>query len=668
MKNSLTERKAVPHPLVWQFDSASLKKKQYLRDLDFISQNTNVDFLNIACVDGVQLENLPQCHDAMKELVLYAHKLGLKVIFRQTNVEGFFNALVNSDPETPVEVDQAQIFVLDEPGKAQGIVNDYEVVADENGCAEIEHKAKWARNKIRALRNRILKVYAFHKQTEGVYESGSLKDVTEKARVINSRTGYCQIEFDGGRELAGYTLFFMIVQYFNYYEFFGDSHWLADKALMDAYADVPFDGICMDERGYLALNTSGISCGMEEPFRGRLYTEYQEKFFTEKLNIDLKRLLLDMRYAPENDEKIRIRAINIYFEQLRKPIVRNEWLVAEYAKKLWGEDIYLACHNTFHNKLDNDEIWHTACAWWNLPRDFGHTDENITFPVRMGIMLAAPQPLMLDMYYSHNQEAYYNHIIEGAPFNCRQFHHAYNDQFWGQNFQDLKFVEKITKLDRKIAKLDSFQQFVPQMDLLIIFGNSAQNNWYPDHEDRNVWDIDGSLNIMPTADKIWKADYRCALVPDYAITDGRIKIEGKQISFNGHVFSHCLFLQPRYAAKEVFDFLNQAGAAGVPIAAVGKNADIDFNGDPAELTIPCYREFNFSILESMGCPRSGIPDGCVYTDGSFVLVSRSGLLENIPQAIDMVIEGVRYTGINTGILAWRDGLQIATPGGSLQRI
>lgn len=657
----------IPHPLVWQFNTESLRRKQYLKDLDFIHENFNVDYVSIACVEGVQLENLQQSHDAVKELVEYAHKLGLKVTFRQTATEGFFNALVNTPEGTPIEVDQAQIFCLDDATKAEGIVNDYELVADKNGYAELTHRAKWARNKLRPLRNRILKVYAFRKTGEGFYDSATLRDVTKYARIIDSRTASCQIEFDGGKELAGFTLFFMIVQYFNSYEFFGGARQEADLALQDAYADVPFDGICMDEHGYLLLNTANINRGTEEPFRGRFYSAGQEKYYAEELGLDLQKLLFDMRYAPQGEEKVRIKAINTYFDQLRVPILKDEHAVAKRAKELWGEDIYLSCHNTFHNHLDCDEIWHTACAWWDLPRDFGHTDENITYPVRMGIMLASPGPLMFDMYYSHSQEAYYNHMVEGAPFNCRQFHHSYNDGVWGQDFKDVNFLKEMSRLNAEIAKLDSFQTVVPKMDLLVIFGNSAQNNWYPDYEKRNVWDIDGSLHIQGKVTEMWDAGYRCALVPDYAITDGRIKCENGRFSFNGHEFSHCLFLYPKYAKKEVYDFLNNAGASGLPVAAVGR-ANIDFNGEPASLSIPVYEDFDLSILEKLACPVRGIPEGCIYADGSFALVSKAALLEQKPQEIDMVIDGVRYVGLNTGILAWRNGLLVASEGGKLERI
>ena len=73
------------------------------------------------------------------------------------------------------------------------------------------------------------------------------------------------------------------------------------KELIDSYADIPLDGIQLDEYGYLPLNTFD----MESEFRGRQYSKGMKRYYNDKLNIDLDRLLFDMRFAPENDEKVR---------------------------------------------------------------------------------------------------------------------------------------------------------------------------------------------------------------------------------------------------------------------------------------------------------------------------------------------------------------------------
>lgn len=254
--------------------------------------------------------------------------------------------------------------------------------------------------------------------------------------------------------------------------------------------------------------------------------------------------------------------------------------------------------------------------------------------------------------------------MEGAPFGCREFHHAYWDFNWGQSWTEPEFLANIRILDKAVASLNDFQTEYPKTDLLIIYGNSAQNNWYPDHEARNVWDIDGKLHILDKCEDIWQAGYRCALVPDYTITDGRTRIEGNTINFNGHGFTHLLFLYPKYAKKEVYKFLNDANSAGIPMAVVGR-CDIDFDAENVVMNAPHYDEFSLSLLEEIGCPKSAIEGGCIYADGSFALVSH-GILTGENISFDFKVDGVRYSGHHSGILAYRKGqVAFATKGSKL---
>lgn len=650
----------IPNSLLWILESNDLVKKKYLKDLDFIKEHTAVDYITISPRNGVRLQNLQQCHGVIKEITEYAHKIGLKICLHLVTNEGFYHAIFATGNHPAI--DQAELFPIPDPSRAQAIVNDIELIADDEGYAKYCYKAIWARNKIMPIYSEILKAYCFEKTSEGFYIPGSLQDVTEQIRITNARTNVTEFEIDLGEENRGKSIFVLLAQYYNYTAVYED--WDKFKELIDAYSDIPLDGVQMDEYGYLLLNTNLIEREEEPPFRGRMYAKCMKKYYDEELNIDLDELLFDMRYAPENEEQIRIKAINTYFEALRYFPLEVEKRVYDYAKKVFGDDIYVSCHNTFHNCLDNDEIWHTACSWWDIPRDFGHTDEDICFPVRWGLMLACKNPIMFDMYYSAKSETHYDHMIRSAPYNCREFHHAYDDFYWGTSFTDIDFNANIKKLDTQIARLNDFQTIYPQIDLLVIFGAAAQNNWYPDYSARNKWDIDGTLHLQQKCSEMWDSGYRCALVPDYAIEDGRITLNGDKINFNGYDFSHCLFLYPKYAKAETYQFLNKAYANNVKMAVVG-NRGVDFNGDYAELTAPCYEEFDMAILEDMGCPKSEIMGGCIYSDGSFSLVSE-GILTGESVDFDFEIAGVRYTGHHTGLLAYRKAsMAFATEGSKL---
>lgn len=652
--------KEIPNSLLWIFESYDLKNKRYLNDLEFIKNNMAVNHITVSVRNGVQLQNLQQCHCVIKELVEEAHKLGLKVALHFNNINGLYNS-INKTDNIPA-VDQIELFPIPYSDKAAALVNDIELVTDKNGFCEYTHTAKWGRKKIMPIYSEILKAFSFEKTGEGFYKADSLTDITDKILITDSRTNKLSFQIDLGRENSNKNIFVLLAQYYNYPSV--SDAWDGFKKLMDDYSDIRLDGIQLDEYGYLLLNANEIKNGSESEFRGRQYSRGMKRYYNESLNIDLDRLLFDMRYAPENNEKVRIEAINTYFEKLRIFPLEIEKKAYYYAKQLFGENIYVNCHNTFHNWLEGDEVWHTACNWWDIPRDFGHTDENIGFPVRWGVMLACNNPIMFDMYYSKDSKTHYDHIIEGAPYNCREFHHAFNDFYWGSSFTEPEFLKNIRYLDEIVATLNDFQTVYPKMDLLVVYGAAAQNNWYPDYNARSVWDIDGTLHIQEKCDKIWNAGYRCALVPDYAIEDGRISLKGDKICFGGYEFSHCLFLYPKYAKKETYEFLNNADKNGVKIAVAGKSG-VDFYGNKAELTAPNFEEFDLEILEKIGCEKSAIDGGCVYSDGSFSLVSDC-LLTNIPTQFNFELNGKRIHGKHTGLLAFRENeIAFATKGSEL---
>ena len=656
-----SEAAEVPVPMVWQFNAGSLKGRQYLKDIDFIKANTLVDVLAVAPVGQVNPEDPDQFHDAFKELVEYAKAKGIRVVLRgEPNMKGFFNASVDGG--------DAGTYVIENQNEAQGIAYEDEIPLDANGCASVTVTAKWGRNKLRPLRNELLAVYAFEKSGAGFHVPGSVTDITARARIV-SRTSTAQaIEIDGGASLAGKTAYVLTAQYFNAYDLFGGAGYRFQAKIMDSLADVPLAGYYLDESGYMALNTSGVSARKEPPWRGRFYSRAQADWWRTTHGVDLKRLLFEMRYAPADDEGVRIRAINRYMEAMRRQPCETERRIVAHQKKLWGEDVFLACHSTFHNTLDGDEVWHTGCDWWDVPRDFGFTDEHLDYPTRMGVLLGARKPFLLHMFYSMRADDYYDQIVGLLPFNGREFHHAYNDDVWGKGFKgnDLPFLENIRKLDAAAKRLNDFQaKSFPRIDLLVVFGTAALFNWYPDVGARNLWDINGSLNIQGNAQAFWNAGYRCALVPDTKIEDGVLTFRDGAFVYNGHKVRHCIYLYPKYAKKGVYAFLNSAADAQASLAVVGR-ADVDFDAEKAEFRGRRYDGCSTAIAEKLGVPKSAIPGGCVYEDGSFVLASR-GILDGKPTDFDFTVDGVRYTGRHTGLLAHRKGEPVvATPGYELK--
>ena len=649
-----------PVPMVWQYNGNTLSRKQYLKDVDFIKANTLVDVLAVATVDHVNPEDPEFCRE-FAEMVRYARSKGIRTILRcQPGFKGFFNASVDGADEGT--------YILENQDEAQGIAYEEEVTLDKDGFASVTFEARWARNKIRPLRNEIVAVWAFDKTSDGFYRKGSLVSLLDRARPVGRTARTQTVEIDAGPAFAGKTAYVLTAQYFNCCDLFGGAMARYQKRIVDSLKDAPLSGLYFDEFGWMVLDVSGIEGGKNGPWRGRFYSAAQAKWWRESRGTDLARLLFDMRYAPEGDGAVRARAINDYMDVLSRKPLEVERDVAAHERRVWGDDIFLACHSTFHNYLGADEAWHTGCDWWEVPRDFGFTDEGVDWPTRMGVLYGAKEPFLVHMFYSKRADDYYDQIVDLLPFNGREFHHAYNDDVWGKGFKgdDMEFLANIRKLDAAARRLSPFQaKSLPRMDVLVVFGMPGLFNWYPDAKARNKWDIDGSLKIGEKATELWNLGYRVALVPDRMIENGRLVLREGKFVYNGHAFERCIFLYPKYSRRAVYDFLNAAADAKLPLAVVGR-ADVDFEAKPAVFRGRHYDTWSPKIAEDLGAAKSAIPGGAVATDGSFVLASR-GIIDGKPTDFDFRVDGVRYAGRHTGLLAYRKGEPVvATPGYELK--
>ena len=122
--------KEIPNSLLWVFESYDLKNKRFLKDLEFIKNNTSVNNIAISVRNGVQLQNIQQCHSVMKELVEHAHKLGLKVSLHLFDSKGFYNSIyqTNNEPAKLVVFSSHQMSYVEEFCDDIAILNRGEVV------------------------------------------------------------------------------------------------------------------------------------------------------------------------------------------------------------------------------------------------------------------------------------------------------------------------------------------------------------------------------------------------------------------------------------------------------------------------------------------------------------------------------------------------------------
>ena len=154
------------------------------------------------------------------------------------------------------------------------------------------------------------------------------------------------------------------------------------------------------------------------------------------------------------------------------------------------------------------------------------SDEDLSLPLRMGLLVAHPGNIAYDQFYGPDIHQFAVKAMNDARFNARLHYHGYNDTGrWGVDLSTEPFLSKLNPVERKIRLLNQFNPAAPELPLLVVFGMPSLLNWYPDESARNAFDVNGSLEIEEKATAIWNAGYRCAVVPSDLIDNGSLKLD-----------------------------------------------------------------------------------------------------------------------------------------------
>ena len=618
-----------PRILYWFWNPEILENEQYLKDLYYINEKSCYTTVVLSARNGMNFFDrslIPHFRKATAS----AHKLGLQIIL-QLWPEGFvIPASISAD-------------------EAVSLVSEAETVVREDGNVTIFCETDQVRNKIAAphIRSEVLGVYAFRKMGEGKYAAGSIKNITDCA-ICHEKGEGLEISLYIP-ELKNYTVYVMVAHYYGYADLIGEFIPRSYRSLFSDLKGVGFDSYVLDEFKNIPIKY------IDTWFRDRLAGKEAARNFAEETGRDLTQVLLEMRYVEEGADSVRISAINQYYDWMRKGPVRIEKIISNYVKEFCGENAFLGLHNTFHNHLQGDEMWATGCNWWELPRQYAQTDEDIAMPVRMGISCQCPESIHYDMFYSKEQEAFLRKAIEDAKFGGRIHYHAMNDFHWGVNLGKEDFLEKMNEVEKKVSLLNWFDGSMPQMDLLIVFGMPALCNWYPDISARNRYDLNGKANIMERTAQLWEAGCRCALAPSDAVDDGRIQQDEDGFSYCGHHFSSLLYLYPQYAKKRNLEFLKNAVEMGRNVRVIGAFTR-DYEGKVLSLDIRhCIQsvlmEEDEDILAEMEVPVENVKDRCRLENGAFVYSSYESFRTGIPRSFSCKIGDTIWEGNYIGCAA-----------------
>jgi hypothetical protein len=600
---------AINHPNVayWFFSKDMLNPERNEAKLDSLSRFSKYTLIYITARNGVDFYKPEILHPIFDRLVKSAHAKGLKIGLQ----------LWDKRYKVPIE-------------NTERLIQEGEVLLDESGSATYAVKARHARDMKALLKSELYKVYAFKKVADGFYQGGSLTDITAKCTPKESKETV-DLSLNAGKELKGYTAFILTQHYYNYCSNHSAEAISNLTEALKSYSDIPFDAVGLDEYTNMRVSTTWELKKNNEVFRERPFSLPMAQKLKAASGTEPERILLDMRYAPAGKPEVRIRAINYYMSTMRSATLGMENTIYNKGKEFYGPKTFIGLHDTHHNFLDGDEIWQTGLNWWNVKRDYGHTDEGTPTATQMGVGMSCPQNVMYNMYYNKSLDNIVKKAYSDLTYGIRTHYHAINDvQHWGVSVEQPEALAEINKVENAARLLNRFNPAFPNIKLLVVFGMEELANWYPDTLKRGITDINNSLAIEDKATKLWKAGYLNALVPTDLIADGRLTIgaNGKPV-MQGREFDAVVFLYPQYARKSTLQFLKNYVDKGGKLMVEGA-ASYDFDGkdcrkqwqEIADKAV--VKSFSVNDAAKLGVERNEFANGVQNADGSYTFTGIAG--------------------------------------------
>ena len=590
-----------PHVAYWFFSKDMLNPERNEAKIDSLSSFSKYTLIFITARNGVNFYETEKMHPVFERLVKYAHQKGLKIGLQ----------LWDKKHKVPIENTERMII-------------EGEIVLDENGTGLYSAKSKFVRDTKAILKSELFKVFAFRKTGNGFYDAKSLMDITAQCTSASTNKEIVDIKIDAGKKMKGYTAYILTQHYYNVCSNHSPEVVANLTQTLKGYSDIPFDGVGLDEYTNMRVSPTWELEKINDVFRGRTYSLPMAEKLKTSSGLDPDKVLFDMRYAPQGKPEVRMKAINYYMSTMRSGTLAIETAIYDKGKEFFGPNTFIGLHDTHHNYLDGDEIWQTGLNWWNVKRDYGHSDEHTPLPTQMGIGFTYPQNVMYNMYYNKSLENIVEKANSDLIYGIRTHYHAINDiQNWGVSVEKPEALVQINQVENAAKLLNHFNPSFPKIKLLVIFGMEELANWYPDTTKRSMTDINKSLKIEEKAKQLWNVGYLNALVPTDLISDGRLKLNVKgKPQIQGHEFDAVVFLAPQYARKSTLDFLKSYVDKGGKLMVEG-TATHDFDGKNVqkqwnEITEKALsKSYNINDIPKLGISKREFQNGVLNEDGSF---------------------------------------------------
>lgn len=158
---------------------------------------------------------------------------------------------------------------------------------------------------------------------------------------------------------------------------------------------------------------------------------------------DYLRDCLLMVQGEKGAEAQRRAAVDAFNRTIYDVIAGTEVAFYDFNKRVFGEDVYVTKHPTWHTRFRATEFLHNGFDWWAAKRDWAQSDESVPLPCITGMTKKFGGPLWMNEGYGPDPEHYPFALWRYALAGGRMVYHG----IYGGGG---KYLAKYSEAERKI--------------------------------------------------------------------------------------------------------------------------------------------------------------------------------------------------------------------------
>ncbi len=408
------------------------------------------------------------------------------------------------------------------------------------------------------------------------------------------------------------------------------------EELFQKLAHIPLDGVQVDEWGVDVMisaidDTAVTLC--------QTYADGLAQLYQTHCGTELAQDLLYFKYPVKGQEQAAYQIVNDFNHVLRQKMVENETWIYNQAKRVFGPDAFVGAHPTWWGsptKL-HLEVLKNGWDWWEVPRDYGQTDETVSVPIRLALARKAGGPVWYNMWYSmgtRRLDTYFQETWRNARYGGRTHYHGFEcpNEDVVLELKGPGILEEIETMEQLIRRINAFQRGLPDSRILVVFGMEAATNWVMNEPGLSAWRCSSPTQerILELSRDLFEAGYLHDLVPSTEIANGSVRLEKGKLHYGkGHTYDALIFLFPENISAEVWAFLKRCKAQGIPLTGCGTLTRLN-GGRNVQDEFAQWREGLcwweqltevgplVAVVQQWGLAVNHFDSGAVFTDGSVI--------------------------------------------------